>query len=436
MRTALLHVCKCPQCQQIDADSHIYHHRAMNLLMRQLTAPQRRLYAAIESVQIGLGGVSSTSEISGLSANTIRRGRKDLATLLAGHAIEKPLGRPGRKLTEVKFPGIELVLEKLLSDGTAGDPMSGKTWIRLSSRKISKKLESLGYNINQHTICRILSKMGYSLKVNVKKRASTINSPKRDTQFQYIAEQKSKFLASGSPVISVDGKKKELIGNFKANGRAWCKNAIEVNDHNFASMAECVATPYGIYDLTANAGFVWICTTGDTPAFAVTAIERWWLHAGRKAYSKEKDLLILADGGGSNGFRCRAWKQQLQVQLCDKYDLNVTVCHYPTGCSKYNPIERRLFSYISMNWSGQPLLSVELMLACIRGTTTQAGLTVQATQIDLTFPLGQHVSKNAMSQLALEPHNLLPDWNYTIRPRKSGVGDITGVESEDPRVSG
>jgi hypothetical protein len=309
-------------------------------------------------------------------------------------------------------------LEELLVDETAGDPMSSKIWVRISSRTLSKKLSDLGYQISSHTVCRLLRQMGYSLKVNVRKRASTAYSPERDLQFQYIAEQKSVFAASGSPIISVDCKKKELIGNFRANGSVWCKEAVEVAEHSFASMAQCVATPYGVYDLTANTGYVWVGTSRDTPAFAVTAIERWWVHAGRNAYPHTNNLLILADSGGSNGFRCHAWKQQLQTQLCDRLGLTVTVCHYPTRCSKYNPIERRLFSHISMNWLGKPLVSLDVVLGYTRGTTTRTGLTVQAFNMDETFPLGQRVSKSALDQLSLLPHQTCPDWNYTIRPRR------------------
>lgn len=427
MRTARLHTCTCLLCQQDQTNADSAHHRAMNLLLSLLSPSQRRLYAAIESVRIGRRGVSMVSEITGLWRPTISLGRKELATLQDGPPIEKPKGRPGRKSTEKKYPGIELVLEQLLADETAGDPMSKKIWVRISSRMISKKLDDLGYRINYRTICRLLAQNGYSLKVNVKKRASTQYSPKRDTQFHYIAEQRSAFLASGKPIISVDCKKKELVGNFRANGQAWCKDAVEVSEHSFASMAECVATPYGIYDLMANAGYVWVGTSRDTPAFAVTAIERWWLLAGRKAYPHTNELLILADSGGSNGFRCRAWKQQLQMRLCDEHGLNVTVCHYPTGCSKYNPIERRLFSHISMNWSGKPLVSLELMLGYIRGTTTQTGLTVQAFHMDETFALGERVSKNALGQLALQPHQKCPDWNYTISPRLGQGGCTTSV---------
>jgi hypothetical protein len=341
-----------------------------------------------------------------------------LAALLEGRQLERAEGCPGRPSIEEKYPEIKSVLEQLLEDETAGDPMTRKKWVRLSSRRISKKLANIGYQVNYHTVCRLLKDMGYSMKVNVKKRASTAHSPKRDAQFRYIASQKAAFLAAGNPIISIDAKKKELVGNFKANGRLWCKEAIEVSDYAFPSMAEYVATAYGVYDLSTNKGYVWVGTSGDTPAFAVTAVKHWWLYAGQHVYPDATSLLVLADGGGSNGHRCRAWKHRLQTELCDNLGLAVTVCHYPTRCSKYNPIERRLFSHISMNWAGKPLTSLDLILGYIRGTATETGLTVEAFLLEGDFPPGEQVSKTEMQQLTLRPHEICPDWNYTMVPRE------------------
>jgi hypothetical protein len=253
----------------------------------------------------------------------------------------------------------------------------------------------------------------------VRHRASTAYSPERDAQFQYIAQQKAAFLAAGDPVISIDTKKKELIGNFKASGQAWCKDPIEVNEYGFASQAECVATPCGIYDVRTNKGYVWVGTSGNTPEFAVTAIKRWWLQAGRLVYPEATSLLLLADGGGSNGCRCRAWKYHLQTDLCDGLGLTVTVCHYPPRCSKFNPVERRLFSHISMNWAGRPLSTLDRMLGYIRGTTTETGLTVEADLLEGDFRLGQTVPKGEMDRLALQPHQTCPTWNYTITPART-----------------
>jgi hypothetical protein len=382
-----------------------------------LNDEQRRLYAAIESRRLGRGGCRSVSEITGLCLGTVYRGRSELAALLAGAALEEAKGRAGRPSIEEKYPEIKTVLEELVSDDIAGDPMSSKKWVRISSRRLSKKLAGMGYKVNYHTVCRLLRDMGYSMKVNVKKRASTAHSPKRDAQFEYIAAQKAAFLAAGNPVISVDAKKKELIGNFKANGKSWCKSAIEVNAYTYGSLAECVATPYGVYDVRTNKGYIWVGTSGNTPAFAVTAIKRWWLHAGRYVYPEAASLLVLADGGGSNGRRCRAWRYQVQTELCDGLGLTVTVCHYPPQCSKFNPVERRLFSHVTMNWAGRPLSTLEVMLGYIRGTTTDTGLTVEAFHLEGAFAKGQQVSKKEMKGLALQPHQTCPDWNYTISPR-------------------
>jgi hypothetical protein len=323
---------------------------------------------------------------------------------------------------EEKYPDIKHVLEQLVEDDTAGDPMTRKKWVRASSRKLSERLGRMGYTVNQHTLCRLLKEMGYSLKVNVKGRASTAHFPKRDAQFRYIASQKAAFIAARNPVISVDAKKKELIGGFKAHGASWCKSPIEVNDYTFASRADCVATPYGVFDVRTNKGYVWVSTSGATPAFAVMAVKQWWIYAGRHCYPEATSLLILADGGGSNGCRCRVWKHRLQTDICDALGLSTTVCHYPTGCSKYNPIERRLFSHISMNWAGKPLTSLALMLGYIRGTTTKTGLTVEAFLAEGDFPQAEKVSTKEMGQIALRSYDTCPEWNYTIVPREHEDG--------------
>jgi transposase len=234
----------------------------LRFFLSTLNDEQRRLYAAIESRRLGRGGCRSVSEITGLCLATVYRGRSELAALLAGTALEETKGRAGRPSIEEKYPEIKTVLEELVSDNIAGDPMNSKKWVRISSRRLSKKLAGMGYKVNYHTVCRLLKDMGYSMKVNVKKRASTTHSPKRDAQFDYIAAQKAAFLTAGNPVISVDAKKKELIGNFKADGKSWCKSAIEVNAYTYGSLAECVATPYGVYDVRTNKGYIWVGTSG------------------------------------------------------------------------------------------------------------------------------------------------------------------------------
>ncbi len=414
--------CQCRPCL-LDLDHpDKEHHQQLIILMNQLTPAQRRLYAAIESHRLGCQLIQ---DITGMCPATLKRGRAELAKLQAGIPLEAPKGRTGRPCIERKYPEINSVLAELIADHTAGDPMTNKKWVRISSRNLSERLAEKGYKVNYHTICRLLRQLGYSMKVNVKKRAIGHPSPHRDAQFKYISATKANFQEAGDPVISVDAKKKELIGNFKVNGAAWCKTAQEVEEHRFASRADCVATPYGVYDVSTNKGYVCVGTSHNTPKFAVTAIKKWWYHAGHHVYSDSKKLLIFTDGGGSNGTRCRAWKQQLQKEICDRFHLTVTVCHYPPHCSKHNPIERRLFSHISMNWSGKPLSSLEIMLGYIRGTKTRTGLSVEAFLIDEVFEKRQGVTKREMDELLIEEGDTCPKWNYTIRPR---IDDYAAIE--------
>jgi len=259
-------------------------------------------------------------------------------------------------------------------------------------------------------------KSGYSLKGN-RKRFTGPPHPDRDTQFRYLNELKQAFLDAGEPVISVDTKKKELIGNFKNAGRAWCTDPEEVNAHDFPSDAECRAAPYGVYDLANNRGFVTVGTSADTPEFAVDSLARWWRQDGAKRYPHASRLLILADTGGSNSARSRVFKHRLQEKLVDPHGLPVTICHYPTGASKWNPIEHRLFSFISTNWAGEPLRTLKGMLARIRGTATRTGLKVRAALSRKTYPKGVKVSDDELHSLQLERHSVCPNWNYTIAPR-------------------
>ena len=242
-------------------------------------------------------------------------------------------------------------------------------------------------------------------------------NPDRDEQFRYIAAQRAAFLSAGLPVISIDTKQKELIGNFRNQGRAWRREPLEVNEHDFTSAAECRAVPFGIYDVGRNRGHVRVGTSNDTPEFAATAIAEWWQDQGRAAYRGVSEVLVLADCGGTNGHRHRAWKLNVQAKLCDALGLTVTVCHYPPGCSKWNPIEHRLFSQISTNWAGQPLRSLDVMLAYIRGTTTRTGLVVTARLDEATYRKAQKVSQDDVRQLRVRQHETCSDWNYTISPR-------------------
>ena len=248
--------------------------------------------------------------------------------------------------------------------------MSDEKWLRSSLRHLSERLKANGHRACPKTVGRLLKAMNYSLKANVKRQAG-VQHPDRNTQFEYIEAQKQLFLRNGWPIISIDAKKKELIGNFKNPGQRWCLEAEGVNDHDFKLDALGQAVPYGIYLLNHNRGYVYVGKSADTAEFAVDVLARWWQEFGQFDFPGAPPLLILCDGGGSNGYRLRLWKVQLQEQLADRLRLNVTVCHYPTGASKWNPIEHRLFGPISINWAGQPLRTFETMLACIRGTTTE-----------------------------------------------------------------
>jgi hypothetical protein len=293
--------------------------------------------------------------------------------------------------------------------------MGETKFVRPSLRALSTELGQRGYSACPTTVARLLRSRDYSPRINAK-RFTGPDHPDRDRQFRNIDEWVAIFEGLGQPIISVDGKKKELIGNFKNAGAVWCREPEEVNVYDFLSDAECRATPYGIYDLLSGRGHICVGTSADTPAFAVEAIGSWWARYGCKRYRGAEELLILADGGGSNGHRPRLWKARLQERIADRYGLHVTVCHYPTGASKWNPVEHRLFGPVSINWAGQPLRSLEAMLGWVRGTQV-CGEDVTASLDQAIYPTGVKVPKAEMRGLSLERHEVCPAWNYTISPR-------------------
>jgi len=317
----------------------------------------------------------------------------------------------------VKDPGTVPALELMLTDEIAGDPITNQRWVRSSLRNLSSKLKAEGHQACTHTVARLLRKIGYSLQVNKKKQAGA-QHPDRDKQFRYIASLKAQFLDECLPVISIDTKKKELIGNYRREGRSWRKKAREVESY-FASHAQCVAVPFGIYDLGKNTGYVTVGISHNTAEFAANCLVSWWQRYGRSAYPMCDRLLILADGGGGNGYNLRSWKKDLQDKLCDGLGLTVTLSHYPPGCSKWNPVEYRLFSHISMNWAGRPLTDLNTMLAFIRGTRTIGGLNVEAHLDQEIYRKGRKVTNRQLKALALSPHETCPNWNYTLTPRQS-----------------
>lgn len=293
-------------------------------------------------------------------------------------------------------------------------------WTRKTTQKIAHELKSLDVDVSPNTVCRLLKNLKYSLKVNHKKKESgTRNPPKptdRNEQFEYIADLRDSFAKQGDPTISVDTKKKEKIGDFKNNGTSWQQHAIPVNDHDFQSDARGKASPYGIYDTQRNKGTIMLGVSHDTPRFAVESIENWWKIEGKETYPNSKQLLILADCGGSNSCRSRVWKHKIQERLCDQFGLTVSISHYPPGSSKWNPIEHRLFSEISKNWAGHPLDSFETALKYIRTTKTTKGLAVKAHFVRKKYERGEKVTDRQMKALSIEKHEIFPKWNYTISP--------------------
>jgi hypothetical protein len=390
-------------------------------VFRTLNEFQARLFAADKALDLGRGGVSRLTALTGLSRTTITKavkeleGSRKLANLGKGRVREVGGGR--RRIEQVD-PAVPDLLKKILAETTAGDPMSLLRWTSKSTRTMAEELTRLGHPITWVTVARCLDDMGYSLQANRKTKEGPQHA-NRDTQFRYINRQVKALLGAGDPVISVDAKKKEVVGPFKNAGRTWRPKGRpkEVNTKDFPSLAEGKALPYGIYDTGRNRAVVNVGVTHDTAEFAVESIRRWWKLDGRKAYPAARRLLICADAGGSNGNRLRLWKLNLQ-HLADQIQLPITVCHYPPGTSKWNKIEHRLFSFISLNWKGEPLINYETIINLIGGTKTRTGLKVKAVLDTNHYEIGIEVSDEELEDVRLRRHTVHPAWNYTISPRK------------------
>lgn len=376
----------------------------------------RRLFAGFLARSIGCGGIQKAVRLTGLDAKTVRKGVKELNERDANQDSRIRCKGGGRRAKSESEAEYELELLRLIEDDLAGDPMKERKWVRKTLRWMGKKLGEKGINVSLGTIWNTLKEHGISLKKN-KKSKSTQDHPKRDEQFQMLSKLKRLFLDSGKPVISVDCKKKELIGNFKNDGRTWRKKAIEVFDHDFPNLGMGKLVPYGIYDLQNNQGHVYCGISSETSEFAVDCICRWWEEYGQFAYPGQCKLLILCDSGGSNGYRRRAWKRDLQTKLADCFGLEVYVCHYPPGASKYNPIERKLFCFISKNWAGEPLTSFEKALSFIRSTTTETELKVSAALVEKEYKKGLEVSEEQMKSLSIKHTKTCSQWNYCFTPR-------------------
>jgi len=389
-------------------------------VFRTLNEFQARLFAADKALDLGRGGITRLSVLTGLSRTTITKAVEELESgrnLVSGEGRIRRVGG-GRKKIEGVDPGVRDLLTKILEETTAGDPMSQLRWTSKSTRTLAEELTRLGHPVSWVTVARCLDDMGYSLQANRKSKEGPQHAD-RDAQFRYINRQVKALLSTGDPVISVDAKKKELVGRFKNGGRTWrpIGKPREVNTKDFPKLAQGKALPYGVYDTGQNRAVVNVGVTHDTAEFAVESIRRWWKLDGRRSYPASGRLLICADAGGSNGNRLRAWKLNLQ-QMADQIQIPITVCHYPPGTSKWNKIEHRLFSFISLNWRGEPLINYETIINLIGGTKTRTGLKVKAVLDTNEYETGIKVSDEQLDQVKLRRHKVHPAWNYTISPRR------------------
>jgi transposase len=377
----------------------------------------RRLFTAAEAAAIGRGGITAVTRATGVSRRAVAAGLAELHTPQEwpAHRIRRPGG--GRTRRVQADHTLQADLERLIDPVTRGDPESPLRWTCKSVRKLAEELRGLGHTTSHRMVAELLHELGYSLQAN-RKTIEGKSHPDRNAQFEFINTKVQAALRAGEPVISVDAKKKELVGDFKNAGREWqpAGQPVPVRVYDFLIPELGRVTPYGIYDIARNTGWVNVGTDHDTAAFAVESIRRWWYAMGKATYPQAKTLLITADGGGSNGSRVRLWKRALQ-QFADETGLEIAVCHFPPGTSKWNKIEHRLFSFISQNWRGKPLVSHEVIVNLIAATTTQKGLTVVCALDQNSYPAGVKVSKKDMENLKLQRDAFHGEWNYTILPR-------------------
>lgn len=385
----------------------------------------RRLVAAAESAAIGYGGVSLVARATGVSRRAITEGMKELSQQkVSGEPVpaQSRIRRKGagRKRTVDKDPGLRADLDRLVNPATRGDPESPLRWTCKSVRMLAEELRREGHAVSHQTVAELLHGMDYSLQANQKKLEGSQHAD-RNQQFEYINRKAQRYLKQAEPVISVDTKKKELVGDFKNPGREWQPQGqpeqVRVHDFEIRRPENGKVAPYGVYDLGRNAGWVSVGVDHDTAEFAVESIRRWWRWMGRRSYSKATRLLITADSGGSNGARVRLWKWELQ-QLADETGLEIAVCHFPPGTSKWNKIEHRLFSFISQNWRGKPLISHQVIIDLIAATTTTTGLTVKSKIDTNIYEKGLKISDQQMTELQLRREKFHGDWNYKLLPRR------------------
>ena len=393
--------------------------RNYQVLLRELDERARRLWAATEADRAGYGGISAVADVTGMAISTIRQGLTELAELrkcATASAAERRIRRSGagRKALTSQDAKLMEALNMLVDSSTRGDPMSPLLWTCKSTRMLARELERLGHPASHATVAALLEKQGYSLQGNRKTKEGS-SHPDRNAQFEHINARVKAFQKRGLPVISVDTKKKELIGDFKNGGREWHATGQpeHVRVHDFENKELGKAIPYGVYDLTRNNGWVSVGTDHDTAEFAVQSIRQWWRQMGRRTYPRAKELLITADGGGSNGSRVRLWKVGLG-RLAEELGMKISVCHLPPGTSKWNKIEHRMFSYITKNWRGRPLETIEVIVNLIAHTTTASGLKIKAALDDKKYEKGIAVSDEELAKVQIKTDPFHGDWNYAI----------------------
>ena len=379
----------------------------------------RRIWAAVEAKALGRGGISRVAEATGMSRTTVRSGLRALETgtvvVAPGERQRRPGG--GRKRLTERNPQLAAALERKLDPVTRGDPMGPLRWTCSSAARLAEELRSEGHAVSERTVNRLLHALGYSLQAN-RKTLEGRQHPDRGAQFLHINRRVQQFQSRGEPVVSVDAKKKELIGRYRNGGREWHRKGEpeEVEVHDFQDPELGKAIPYGVYDLTANAGWVSVGVDHDTAEFAVETLRRWWREMGRVAYPEAERVLVTADGGGSNSSRSRLWKLELQG-LADESGLQVSVCHFPPATSKWNKIEHRMFSHITQNWRGRPLVSREVVVNLIGAVTTKGGLTIRSELDENSYATGKKVTDEQMKSLSIQRDSFHGEWNYTLSPR-------------------
>lgn len=386
------------------------------VVLPHLNEKQRRILAAAEAKTLGRGGIQRVANITGLSRPTLYRGLRDIDEA-KGKVVDISRVREaggGRKKLTIQSPEIVDAIEKLIDPSTRGDPESPLRWTCKSIRALEAELNEMGHEISYPSVAAILHELEYSLQAN-RKTSEGKDHPDRNEQFEYINRQVKKYLKKGLPVISVDTKKKELIGNYRNGGKEWEPKGqpVEVMGHDFPDPEVPKAVPYGVYDIGDNVGWVNVGIDADTAEFAVESIWHWWKRMGKRRYPNVRRLLICADSGGSNGYRSHLWKRELH-KLAKREKIKISVCHFPPGTSKWNKIEHRLFSFITMNWRGHPLVSYETVINLIAATKTKTGLNVKVRLDKRKYARGIKVTKEEMSEIEIEKHSFHGEWNYTI----------------------